>query len=258
MCWGSRWIGLVSAALTFSVILFSEIIPKTIGERHALPVTLTAVLPTKMLVVLFFPIVWLIEHLLKPFLKDDHRFTTNESEIKTLLSIGSKEGVIEGNESRMIHQVFKLNDIRAVDIMTPRVMMTTLKKKQRLEQAKDKIVASQHSRIVVIEKTHDDVAGIVMKTELLQALLHGEGDRPLSEFIHEALFVPESKHADALLAWFREKRQHLAVVIDEYGGVAGVVTLEDVLEVLTGEIMDETDSAADLQNVARMRVVKMD
>lgn len=255
---GNEWLGIFSAALTFSVILFSEIIPKTLGERHALPLTLIAVLPMRILVTLFFPLVWIMEILLKPLIKEEQRYTTNESEIKTLISIGSREGAIENSESRMIHQVFKLNDLRAQDIMTPRVMMTSLKKTQRLEDCRDFIAGAQHSRIVVINKTHDDVSGVVMKTELLQGLLDGRGDEPIAAFIHKPMYVPETKRADSLLSLFRESHQHLAIVIDEYGGVAGVVTLEDVLEVLTGEIVDETDTSVDLQAVARTRREPLD
>jgi CBS domain containing-hemolysin-like protein len=223
-----------------------------------LAITLVAVFPMRVLVTLFFPLVWLMELLLKPLTREEQRYTTNESEIKTLISIGSREGAIESSESRMIHQVFKLNDLRAQDIMTPRVMMTTLKKTQRLEDCRDFIAGAQHSRIVVINKTHDDVVGVVMKTELLQGLLDGRGDEPIAAFVHKPMYVPETKRSDALLALFRESHQHLAIVIDEYGGVAGVVTLEDVLEVLTGEIVDETDTSVDLQAVARTRRDPMD
>lgn len=248
---GSSWIGAVSALLTFCVILFSEIIPKTIGERYALRITLASAIPARMLVTLLFPLVWLIEQVLKPFIKEEHRYTTNESEIKTLIRIGHKEGVIEDDESYMIHQVFKLNDLRASDIMTPRVMMTSLRKTQTLEEVRTAVINSEHSRIVVINDTPDEIAGIVMKTEILQALMEGCGEKPLSLYLHKPLFVPETQRADSLLAFFRENKQHLAIVIDEYGGVAGVVSLEDVLEVLTGEIVDETDKSVDLQEVAR-------
>lgn len=255
---GNRWLGAVSALFTFCVILFSEIIPKTIGERYALRITLASAIPASMLVSLFFPVVWMIEQILKPFLKEEHRYTTNESEIKTLIHIGQKEGVIEDDESYMIHQVFKLNDLRASDIMTPRVMMTSLKKNQSLENAREAIINSEHSRIVVINDTPDEIAGVVMKTEILQALMEGCGDKPLSLYLHKPLFVPETQRADSLLAFFRENKQHLAVVIDEYGGVAGVVSLEDVLEVLTGEIVDETDKSVDLQETARKKLPYME
>lgn len=250
---GSRWLGLFSALLTLLVIVFSEIIPKTLGETYAESIGLAVARPVQLLTRLFFPLVWCLEKLLLPFMKRENRFTTNESEIKLLARIGKTEGVIEENESTMIHRIFELNDHTAADIMTPRVTMTFLKARQSLREVQDDIIHSQHSRIVVVDDSPDDVVGVVFKSELLQALVENNAALPVADFMHEVPFVPEVKHADALLSFFRESHQHLAVVVDEYGGISGVVTLEDVLEVLTGEIVDETDTVADLQAVARKR-----
>jgi CBS domain containing-hemolysin-like protein len=250
---GNRWLGGFSAALTLAVIVFAEIIPKTIGEQYAQTIALITARPVQFLTHLCFPLVWCLEHMMRPFMKSGNRLTTNEAEIKLLAHIGRKEGVIEEDESMMIHRVFELNDYTASDIMTPRVMMTSLNGRQSLGDAYEAIRSSQHTRIVVIEESPDAVLGIVLKAELLQAIIDGNADQPIAHFLHEALFVPETKRADTLLPFFREHRQHLAIAIDEYGGVAGVVTLEDVLEVLTGEIVDETDRVTDLQEAARRR-----
>lgn len=250
---GNRWLGVFSAILTFLVIIFSEIIPKTIGENYAEPIALAIARPVRVLTRLFFPLVWCLEKMMLPLMKSDNRFTTNESEIKLLANIGKKEGVIQEGESVMIHRIFELNDHTAADIMSPRVTMTFLKARQVLGEAQDEVIQSQHTRIVVVEDSPDEVVGVVFKSELLQAMVEGKTDQPVANFMYEALFVPEEKQADTLLSFFRESRQHLAVVVDEYGGIAGVVTLEDVLEVLTGEIVDETDRVTDLQEMARKR-----
>lgn len=254
---GSHWMGLFSAGLTLAVIIFSEIIPKTIGEHYAQPIALAMARPIQVLTVLFFPCVWCLERITRPFMSNKRQLMTNEAQIKLLANIGRREGAIDEKESMLIHQVFELNDYMASDIMTPRVMMTVVQASLTLAEASPAIRSSQHSRIVVIEKSPDSVLGIVMKSELLQAIIDGKTDQAIADFLHETLFVPEAMRADTLLPYFLEHHQHLAVVVDEYGGVAGVVTLEDVLEVLIGEIVDETDRVTDLQEAARRRYARM-
>ncbi len=250
---GNQWLGIVSGILTFTVIIFSEIIPKTVGENHAEKLSLMVAHPVAALTRLLTPLIWCVEKITAPFTPNGNPFTTNEAEIKLLAKIGHKEGVIEQDESEMIQRVFKLNDMTAADLMSPRVTMTYLKGQTRLIDAKDEIIRSQHSRIVVIQETRDDVLGIALKDELLAAMVQGHSESRIADFIHEARFVPETAKADQLLKVFQGTRQHLAVVIDEYCGVSGVVTLEDVLEVLTGEIVDETDTVVDLQQLAKQR-----
>jgi CBS domain containing-hemolysin-like protein len=248
---GSRWIGLFSGILTFLVIIFAEIIPKTLGESYAEKIALLMARPVLGITRLLTPVVWGIEKVTTPFIKDGNRYTTNEAEIKLLAKIGHKEGVIEADESEMIQRIFDLNDMKAADLMTPRVAMTYLKGKMSLAKAKNEIMTSQHSRIAVVQETPDEVIGMALKEELLAAMIEGKGDSLVEEFLQEVHFVSESKRADNLLPVFQKTHHHLAVVIDEYGGVSGVITLEDVLEVLTGEIVDETDTIVDLQEFAR-------
>lgn len=250
---GSQWLGLFSGLLTFLVIVFSEIMPKTIGERYAERIGLAVARPVLALAYLFTPIVWLIERLTAPFTQGRKLPTTDEAEIRLLARIGSQEGIIESDESEMIQRVFRLNDTTAADLMTPRVNITYLHADDSLGEAKEDILESEHTRIVVIGAAIDDVSGITLKDELLAAMVAGLYDQPIATFMRKAQFVPESIRADRLLEALRQTRQHLAVVIDEFGGLAGVVTLEDVLEVLTGEIVDETDTVVDLQEDARRR-----
>lgn len=250
---GSQWIGAFSAGLTLAVIMFGEIIPKNLGERYAEPIALAAARPVRILTMILTPVVWLIERLVAPIIGTRKLPTTNEAEIRLLARIGQQEGIIESNESEMIERVFRLNDITAGHIMTPRVSMSVLEADALLADVRDDLINSEHSRMVVIGASIDDVRGIALRTELLVAILAGQADKPVAQFMRPPNLVPASIRADRLLEALRQSRQHLAVVIDEYGGVGGVVTLEDVLEVLTGEIVDETDSVADLQAEARQR-----
>ena len=250
---GEAWLGVISGILTFLIIIFAEIFPKTLGQRYAEPYCLVVAIPVKFLTVIFTPLVWILEQITSPLTKGKSIPTTNEAEIKFLTNIGYQEGVIEDDEAQMILHVFQLNDLTASDLMTPRIIITYLKGDLTLAECLQQIIASQHTRILVISDTIDNVTGVVLKDELLTTAIEGDKNQKIADLARPVRFVPETIRADKLLKVFQETREHLAVVLDEYGGVAGVVTLEDVLEILTGEIVDETDRTVDLQEIARKK-----
>ena len=254
---GDAWLGVFSATLTFLIIVFGEIVPKTLCQRYAEPVSLFVAIPIRFLTIIFTPLVWLVEHATAPLVQGNEIPTTDEAEIKFLTNIGFQEGVIEDDEAEMIQRVFQLNDLNAADLMSPRIIVTYLKGDQTLNECQKEIIKSQHTRILVINETIDEVTGLVLKDELLTAMIEGNSDRRINTLQRPVHFVPETNRADKLLKVFQENREHLAVVLDEYGGVAGVVTLEDVLEVLTGEIVDETDRNVDLQEIARKKRLRL-
>jgi CBS domain containing-hemolysin-like protein len=254
---GSQWLGVFSAILTFLIIIFGEIIPKTIGERYCEPIGLISAIPITGLSILFTPLVWMLENITAPFSRGNKRPTTNEAEIKLLANIGHQEGIIERGEAEMIQRVFKLNDVTAVDLMSPRIMITHIDGNLTIAQAIKHIIASQHSRIIITDNSIDEVMGFALKHELLTAIVEGNQDHQISTITRKVRFVPELVQADKLLKNFIDSREHLAVVVDEYGSVSGVVTLEDVLEIITGEIVDETDRSVDLQEIARKKREKM-
>lgn len=250
---GNKWLGLFSAVLTFLIIIFGEILPKTLGAKNAENLALFLALPMKYITIFFRPLVWLVEKITNPFTKGKVLPTTNEAEIRLLAKIGRTEGVIEDDEAEMIHRVFQLNDLTSADLMSPRVVLTYLKGNLTLGDCQQAIIDSEHSRILIVKDSIDEVIGIALKSELLTALIKGKKDEKIANILRSVNFVPESIRADVLLKKFQEMRQHLMVVLDEYGGVAGVITLEDVLEVLTGEIVDETDKRINLQEMARKK-----
>ncbi len=246
-------LGLFSAALTFAIILLAEILPKTVGERYAERIGLTVAIPIQGLTILCTPLIWLLEHITAPLTKGSKRPITDESEIKLLTILGYQEGLIEDDEVEMIDRVFRLNDLKAADIMTPRVAITFLPGKAILQDIQNEIIASQHTRILVIDGDLDHVIGVALKAELLAAIVQGQGAAPIKNLMRQVNYVPDTERTDRLIKTFQSLREHLMVVVDEYGGVSGVVTLEDTLEVLTGEIVDETDRNVDLQAFARQR-----
>ncbi|KAF3889594.1 MULTISPECIES: hemolysin family protein [Nostocales] len=254
---GDIWLGVFSGVLTFLIIIFGEIIPKTLGERYAEQLAILAALPVTGLSIVFTPLVWILQTVTAPFIKGKKRPTTNEAEIKLLASIGQQEGMIERDEAEMIQRVFRLNDLTASDIMTPRVIVTHIRGDMTLAEAKADIIFSQHTRIIVIDDSIDEVIGFALKQTLLTAMVEGKNHQTIAQLSRKARFVPETIKADKLLKIFIEAREHLAVVVDEYGNVAGVVTLEDVLEVITGEIVDETDKTVDMREIARKKRERM-
>jgi CBS domain containing-hemolysin-like protein len=249
---GERWVGVVSGVLTFLVILFAEIMPKTLGERYAERVSLAVAIPVRWLTTLLTPLVVVFEVLMRPLTKGDRSPSISEAEIRILAHIGRSEGVIEDDEMEMIQRVFQLNDRTARELMTPRTALTWLDADLPLAEARDEILASPHSRIVVAPGDLDRAEGVAHKTDLLAALLDDTGTL-VGDHVRPVAAVPWIARADDLLEQFLARRDHLALVIDEYGGLIGVVTLEDVIEVLTGPIVDESDRRPDLRDYARSR-----
>ncbi|MEM9117238.1 MAG: hemolysin family protein [Cyanobacteria bacterium P01_D01_bin.6] len=250
---GDAVLGFFSGILTFLVIVFAEILPKTLAEQHAQNIALFMAMPVKALTWGMTPFVMLLERITAPFTRGRRLPTTNETEIKLLASIGHQEGIIEEDEVEMIRRVFRLNDIKATHIMTPRVELTYLPGAVAIAQLKADILSSPHSRILLIEEDIDHIQGIALKDDLLTALIEHQGEQPARSLKRDVRFIAESKRADKLLQEFQTNREHIAVVVDEFGGVSGVVTLEDILEELTGEIVDETDVNVDLQALGRQR-----
>ncbi|MEB3218656.1 MAG: hemolysin family protein [Nostocales cyanobacterium 94392] len=254
---GNYWLGVFSGVLTFLIIIFGEITPKTIGERYAEPIALLAAIPITALTFIFTPLVWVLENITAPFTKGKKQPTTNKAEIMLLADIAHQEGIIEPDEAQMIQRVFQLNELTAADLMTPRTILTYLRGNLTLAEVKADIIASQHTRIIIINETIDEVIGVALKQNLLTAMVEGRNTQKIATLTRKVRFVPETIRADRLLRNFLEAREHLAVVVDEYGNVSGVITLEDVLEVITGEIVDETDKTIDLQAIARKKREKM-
>lgn len=250
---GESWVGVVSGVLTFLVILFAEIMPKTLAERHAQAVALAVAVPVRWLTTLLTPLVWLFDTLMRPLTRGERAPSTNEAEIRLLARIGRSEGVIEDDELVMLQRVFQLNDRTARDLMTPRTAVTWLDAGISLAAARPDILDSEHSRILVADGDLDQVVGLAFRTDLLRALLEEDDHITIGQIATEVDAVPWLARADELLERFRRQRAHLALVVDEYGGTLGVVSLEDVIEVLTGPIVDETDRRPDLRRYARAR-----
>lgn len=250
---GSEFLGLVSGVLTFLIIVFSEIIPKTLGERYAEKMSLRIAKPIQALTRVFSPVIWLLEKLTGPLARPNALSETDEAEIRYLASVGRKQGVIETDEAEMIQRVFRLNDMTAEEIMTPRVVVTAIEASASLGSVIERIADSPHSRLLLYRESLDTIVGVALRGQLLAEFARGESQKTLEQLARPARFVDESTRADDLLRLFQESEEHLVIVLDEYGGTSGVVTLEDVVELVTGDIRDETDRAVDVKEAARRR-----
>ncbi len=239
---GKTEFGILSGILTLLIIIFSEIIPKTIGERYADSISLLIARPILGLTWFFTPILYVVEWITKPFTKKSTYSSVSEEEIKILAHLGSREGIIEVEEAAIIRKALLLNDIKVKDIMTPRMRMTGFEADQTIEAIQQQLLDSPYSRFPLFNENIDQVIGLLYKNDALAYICQGKGDKPLSELSRKVLFVPENKPIDKLMEELRISQSHTAVVVDEYGGTAGLATLEDILEELVGDIVDETDT----------------
>jgi len=245
---GSEAVAIATGVLTFLLLIFGDIVPKTLAAKYAVPVVLSMAYPVYWIEKTLAPVLFLLEPLIAKITGGKGLavpFVTEE-ELKIMLDVGGKTGMIETEEVKMIRNVFQLNDLTAEDSMTPRIYMFALDGNLRLKEAQEQLFKSKYSRIPVFEGSLDNITGILYKTKALTELAQGHSDVRLREIAHPALFVPRGKPADALMKQFQQEKRHMAIVVNEFGGVMGLVTLEDLIEEVVGEIMDETDISEEL------------
>lgn len=175
-----------------------------------------------------------------------HESTVTQDELMTLVDAGQQEGVFEQGESQMIHSIFRLGDTLAREIMVPRIDLFALEVNTPLPEAAEALLEAGHSRVPVYRETVDNILGLLYARDLLRTWGEGSALTSLHDLLRPAYFIPEAKKADELLAELQTQRIHMAIVVDEYGGVAGMVTLEDIVEEIVGEILDEYDQAEEL------------
>jgi len=238
---GNQWLGVTSTILTFSIIVVSEIIPKTIGERHKVLLSLFFAKPLKVLTWAFRPMVELIMQATKPFVNDSKLPRVTEEEIKMMLKLGRAEGTVEMDEEVLCNRVFKLNDVHAMQIMKPMDQIYALPAHKTLADVKEDIINSRYSRIAVYDKDPLDIVGTVQHRILLREIAKDNYQAHVRDFMVDPIFVNWFTKADTLLEKFQIYHQHLFIVQDSKKRDVGLVTMEDVLEELFGEIYDEKD-----------------
>lgn len=252
--WGSEALAIASAILTLAILIFSEILPKTLGALYWRRLTgfIAAVLPPMILIL--YPLVRLSEAITRALKRRRAVETMSREEFAALARMGGEQGLFDESEMRILRNLFHFGSLRTRDIMTPRTVMFSLEENTTVRDAVAKRGSMVFSRIPIWKESPDHVTGYVLKDQLLLRAARGELDAPLSSFAREALMVPDTVGLPALFEKLLDNREHIAVVVDEYGGVDGVVTMEDVLETLIGlEIVDEMDSVQDMRAMARSK-----
>ncbi len=247
----TRWFGhlgpgLAVGVLTVLILIFGEITPKSLATRYSERISLFIASPLLGLMRLIFPLVWLFQQ----FTNWVHRHSgaksdpmVTESELISMAGHGEKEGTIEHDEREMIERVFAFDELTVRDVMTPHAQIFSLDSARTVADVLPEALQGSYSRIPIFEKTPDEIFKVLHLRDLLEAAVQGKKDVALKEIGREIEFVPQYQRIDELFTALRRKKRHLAVVVDEYGALRGIVTLEDLIEELVGEIYDESDTA---------------
>ncbi|HWP62712.1 MAG TPA: hemolysin family protein [Candidatus Binatia bacterium] len=236
----------VTLLLSLFTIVFGELVPKSIALAHPDRVALLLAGPVDLLGRLLGPLVTFLAGITRSILRPFGIEVTKEArisaeELKLIVERGGEEGVLEAEEEQMIHAVIELGDRRLHEVMVPRPDIVALPAEATVDEAVEVIVREGHSRIPVYEESIDEIVGILYAKDLLPILKDGAERPPLRSILRTPVFVPESMPIDDLLHELQRRKVHLAIVLDEYGGTAGLVTIEDLLEEIVGEIQDEYD-----------------
>lgn len=251
---GEAYFGLVSAVLTILILVLTEIIPKTIGARYWRSLSRPGVLLIKVFIFITYPLVYASAIITKAISSGDTGQSTSRDEISALASLGATEGIFSEKEHKIIQNVLRLKNIRVTQIMTPRVVLALADEDISLKEFlldKDYL---KFSRIPVYQEETENITGYVFREEVFENLAEENSTLKLKDIKRDIVIIPNTNTLYVVWERLLETKEHIALVVDEYGGVDGVVTLEDIIETLLGlEIMDEKDTVSDMQKFARER-----
>ena len=249
---GEAYFGIVSAILTLLILFFSEIIPKTIGARYWRRLAFPSTVIINSMIIITYPLVIMTSFISKLFSKKESELSVSREEISALANIGAEEGIFEEKENKIIQNLIRLRTVKVSDVMTPRVVVAIADENMSLEEFLDKKEFRYYSRIPVYSKNRENITGYVFRKTVLEKLAKDEANLKLKDICREIVVVHEFQTIYSLWEVLLEKKEHIALIVDEYGGVDGIVTMEDIIETLLGlEIVDESDGIIDMQQYAR-------
>jgi len=245
----------VPTIMVLGILILSEIIPKTLGANHwqkLVPFTVTTL---RVIIFLLYPLVWVSQIITRVLKKDKTQSVFSRSEFLAMAEIGVTEGEVEEHDSEIIGNLFRLESVQTRDVLTPRTVVQTASEDQPMEMFYKEAGDLPFSRIPLYEgRVKEHISGYFLISELMECLVEGYGAELLKTIKREIMVVHESLPLSELFDRFLEKREHIALVVDEIGGMEGIVTMEDVLETLLGlEIVDESDNTEDMQVLARKK-----
>ena len=251
---GELYFGIISAVLTFLILVLSEIIPKTIGASYWRELVVFTGHAINVTIFITYPLVVLFPYITKLFSKKEDKQTISREEISVLANIGTKEGIFVEKENIIIQNIIRLKSIRVAEIMTPRVVVSVADEKMTLEEFLKNSEFLHFSRIPIYAKNAENITGYVFRQTVFEKLAENQEGLTLRNIKRNIVVVPESNPLFKVWETLLEKKEHIALIVDEYGGMDGIVTMEDIIETLLGiEIVDETDTITDMQQHARER-----
>ncbi len=242
---GSSGVGIATGIVTLIVLIFGEITPKSLGNRRAVKYSKLVAPVLFWMERILSPLITLFVLVIRLFIGDGNLLSTSflsEEEIRRFVNVSEEEGVIKRTERKMINSIFEFDDTTVREVMVPRIDVFGIEEKATIRQLVKLAVERGHSRIPVFQGSIDRIIGIIYVKDLLQLLIDNEDeDIIVKEYMRPAYFIPESKKINELLTEMRKRKVHISIVLDEYGGTAGLITIEDLLEEIVGDIQDEYD-----------------
>ena len=248
---GGSAVALATAIMTILILIFGEITPKLMARNNSAKIAESVSVIIYVLSILLTPAVYIlifISRLVGRILginMTSPELMITEEDIISYVNVGNAEGIIEEDEKEMIHSIVTLGETNAKEVMTPRTSMLAFEGTKTINEVWDEILENGFSRIPVYNETIDDIIGILYVKDLMEHIKNGDLNLPISEFVRSPYYVPETKSIIEILKEFRTLKVHIAMVLDEYGGVVGLVTIEDLIEEIVGEIRDEYDDEED-------------
>ena len=254
---GEEYFGLISAILTLLILVLSEIIPKTIGASYWRSLAMTSTKIIRVLIFITYPLVLLSEVITKIFTPKNHQVSVSREEVSAMVDVGTTEGIFRESESKIIKSCIHLAGVKAREIMTPSIVVETANKNLTIKEFYDQQTWN-FSRIPVYDTNKDYIVGYVLKDMVLKALSDDKFDTKLSDMVRSILSFNEDDSVYQIWEKMLEKREHISIIVDEYGCLRGVVSMEDIIETMTGvEIVDEDDVAVDMQAFAKEKSRRM-
>lgn len=246
-------VGGVSIIFTFMILIFSEILPKKIASNSWRRCALPAVKVVRVLVFITYPLVLMFEHLSKLISGNKKQVYVSREEVSAIVTVGAEEGVLQKKENKMIQNLLRLDKVTAHEIMTPSVVVSMADEKMTLREFYKTQEFNKYSRIPVYADDQSDyIRGYVLRQTILERLAEDKFDIRLSELMRPILSFSETESVANIWEKLVEKKEHISIIIDEYGCLRGIVTMEDVIETMLGfEIVDESDAVVDMQELAR-------
>ena len=250
--YGEALLGVFSTVFTLLILIFSEIIPKTIGTSYWRSLALTASAIISAMIFITFPLVWLFEKLTRLISKNATQISVSREDISAMVSVATEEEVIEKEEKKMIQNLLKLDEVTAHEIMTPSAVVEMAEAHMTIREFYDSEDLT-HSRIPVYDDENDEyVIGYVLRQEILEKMAEDKFSTKLVDITRPIMTFTEEDSVSDIWEMMLSKKEHISVILDEYGSVRGIVTMEDVIETMLGhEIVDETDEVVDMQEYAK-------